>query len=207
MAFQQLLDALFPPQCGGCETIGQGLCFACVPPATSITVATATLVVTAVGWYEDPLRRAILALKSGRRDVARACGERVAPLAAGAALVPVPTTRARRRERGFDGCALIAAVAAARSGGSVYAHLAQIAGDTQRGRTRDARLAASGRFSWCGPRLDGRTVVLLDDVTTTGATLEDCARCVRAAGGIVREAVCIAAAPRRPPGVAGRVPQ
>jgi predicted amidophosphoribosyltransferase len=40
--------------------------------------------------------------------------------------------------------------------------------------------------------LQGARVVLLDDVVTTGATLEDCASAVRSAGGIVTQALAAA---------------
>ncbi len=154
-----------------------------------------TLDVISLGPYEGGLRRAILALKSGRRDVARSLAERLRDLAEpGDVLVPVPTTAARRRERGFDGCELMAATVAQRMGISVHAHLAQIAGDRQRGRGRDARLSAHGRFAWRGASLNGCTVTLLDDVVTTGATLEDCAAVLRAAGAVVEKAIVVARA-------------
>jgi predicted amidophosphoribosyltransferase len=109
----------------------------------------------------------------------------------GEILVPVPTTAARRRERGFDGCELIArSIQRAR----VLNDLVQVAGDRQRGRGREARLAARGRFTWRGEPLSGRAVTLLDDVVTTGATLEDCASVLRAAGAQVERAIAIAVA-------------
>jgi len=153
------------------------------------------LQVRALGSYEGALRRAVLALKDGRRDVARELGRRLAPLVrAEMLLVPIPTTPARRRERGFDGCALLAAVAAAQSAARIRENIVQARGDAQRGRDRAARLAAAGRFRWRGDPLNGAEVVLLDDVVTTGSTLADCAATIRAAGGIVNEAIVVARA-------------
>ncbi|MFN2450221.1 MAG: ComF family protein [Candidatus Baltobacteraceae bacterium] len=193
MNLQAVLEYLFPPQCGGCARPGWGLCEECAPPCAAFVRRLETITVSAAGLYEGPLRRAVLALKSGRRDVARAAALRLADmLQERCPVVPVPTTAARRRERGFDGCVLMANVAAAWNGSIVLPHLRQVRGDRQRGRSRVQRLAARGRFLWHGEPLNGMSIVLLDDVVTTGATLEDCARAVRDAGGAVSRAVALA---------------
>ena len=192
---QSVLEFLFPAQCAACNAVGSGLCERCFPRREPEAFARGSVVVHALGPYEGALRRAVLALKDGRRDVARALGARLAPLIRiEMTLIPIPTTPARRRERGFDGCALLAAVAVAETPARVLGGIVQSRGDTQRGRGRTARLAASGRFRWTGNPLDGVEVVLLDDVVTTGATLADCAASIRAAGGIVNEAIVVARA-------------
>lgn len=195
MRLQQIVEFLFPPQCGGCDAPGTGACDRCLPRDAVSTTRLRTLSVVALAPYAGSLRHAVLALKSGRRDVAFGFAERLGELVGeGETLVPVPTTAARRRERGFDGCDLMARSIAQRLAVTVYPHLAQISGDRQRGRSRDARLSARGRFAWRGAPLHGCRVTLVDDVVTTGATLEDCAAVLRRAGAVVERAIVVARA-------------
>ncbi len=197
MWIRAAIDLLFPPQCAGCDAIGAGVCTTCVPelcPALDAE-ADAGIPVRAFGAYEGALRRAILALKDGRRDVAESLAFRVATLLEpNAALVPVPTTAARRRVRGLDGVAAIATITATLTGGTSHPVLVQRAGDAQRGRSRRERLATRGRFA-CRSGIEiPAHVVLLDDVCTTGATLRDCRDALEAAGAHVSGAVVVAAA-------------
>ncbi|MHB8177209.1 MAG: ComF family protein [Vulcanimicrobiaceae bacterium] len=191
-----VLDLLFPARCAVCARIGSGLCVACAPVLPARTLRSATLQVSALGAYEAPWRSAVLALKDGRRDVAAALGRRLSGLLPeSVGLVPVPTTAARRRRRGFDGALLLAQIVAARTGGSVYPVLSQVAGDAQRGRSRSARLKARGRFHCAQSVPPGARLMLVDDVMTTGATLEDCAAALRRAGAQVDRAIVVAATP------------
>jgi predicted amidophosphoribosyltransferase len=107
---------------------------------------------------------------------------RAASGAAAAAIVPVPPQRVRLRRRGFDPAAELAAALGARLGTPVRECL--------RRRDRSPRQVGTGRRA---RRREGRIAVelradpparalLLDDVHTTGATLEACARALRAGG-------------------------
>jgi ComF family protein len=98
--------------------------------------------------------------------------------------VPVPLSRRRRIERGYDQAALLA------RGLSRAAGLPLLAGALRRlrdappqvGLTRSERCAnAAGAFA-AGPAVRGRAVALVDDVITTGATADACARALREAG-------------------------
>jgi len=117
-------------------------------------------------------------------------------LAAGAALVPVPADPARRRARGYAHVELLAAALARRSRLPIARCLHQ-AGNApaQAGRRRTERLARQP-----GIRAVGRAPpapVLVDDVHTTGATLDACARALRGAGAQRVAAVTYTRALRR----------
>jgi len=98
------------------------------------------------------------------------------------AVVPVPAQPRRRRRRGFDPAGALAGELAERLGVPVEACL--------RRRDRTARQVGMGRRARRAPgRLDivlqapaTGPVLLVDDVHTTGATLEACARALRAGG-------------------------
>lgn len=100
------------------------------------------------------------------------------------ALVPVPTASSRARARGFDQAALLAAGLAARGVGTLAPVLERVGSATrQRGSGRAERLAA-GRIELhvrTGAAVPERCV-LIDDVHTTGATFDACARVLLAAG-------------------------
>lgn len=188
----RLLDSIFPPQCGGCGRVGTGACDGCLPPDATFSHRLRTLEVRALSAYAPQVRRVVHALKDGRRDVAAELGVRIATfVSAGDVLVPVPTTRARRRTRGIDGVVAIAQGAAERVDATVIEPLSCIAHEVQRGKTRVERLASFGRFR-CSRIVEGCEVVLVDDVCTTGTTLEDCAAALRAAGARVRSALVVA---------------
>jgi predicted amidophosphoribosyltransferase len=99
-------------------------------------------------------------------------------------LVPVPTAPARVRARGFDQAALLARALHRRSGLPVAACLRRRGGGaaTRQLGAGAAQRRAPGRISFAAWGDVPRRAVLLDDVHTTGATLDAAARALRDAG-------------------------
>jgi predicted amidophosphoribosyltransferase len=205
-----LLDLLVPPVCAGCGAPGRDLCPGCrralvflparrcarcgLPaPCAQRGRCPAARQAFDAAWapvaYAGSAPAIVVALKG--RSRLRLAGVMAAQIAAGApagllapgvVLVPVPCHPSRRRARGFDQSARLARALAARTGLPVADVLrrggapVRQAGATRAQRTAGGRLEVRARL----PAPPG--AVLVDDVHTTGATLDACARALRAAG-------------------------
>lgn len=96
------------------------------------------------------------------------------------AIVPVPAAPTRLRRRGFDPAGELAAALAERLESPLEPCLARRGGRRQVGRRRAERLGQPPRIHVTGTV--PRSVLLIDDVLTTGATMSACAQALRAAG-------------------------
>ena len=110
-----------------------------------------------------------------------------------ALLVPMPSLAVAVRRRGFDHSLRLAHVAARRTGLGAGALLRRTrAGEDQRGLGRGQRRAnLDGALT---ASFSGRPVILVDDVATTGASLREGERALRAAGVALVGAAVVAAA-------------
>jgi ComF family protein len=110
-----------------------------------------------------------------------------------AAIVPVPLHSSRLRERGFNQSALLAEAVATTIGTRMSEGLRRTRSTAhQVGMDRTAREAnVRGAFAWDGGP-PPRSVLLVDDVLTTGSTMRECARALRAAGTAEIHALALA---------------
>ena len=185
------LRFLGPPWCAGCQIPfdydrGDGaLCGECLaepPPYDGVRAAVA---------YGDVARHVALKLKyGGKTAYAATMAEAMARLMPEGAdlLVPVPLHRWRIWGRGFNQAALIAEALARGTRVPADVHLLRrvkatpvLRGLGHRGRAK----AVAGAFALAPgakARMAGKTIVLVDDVHTSGATARACARILKRGG-------------------------
>jgi len=185
------LDA---PWCEACGVpfayfVGEGaVCAACAARTPVFSGARSAFV------YDDVSRALVLQLKhAGRTDALKAFGRWMTRagaefLADAGALVPVPLHPRRLRRRRFNQSLLLARACSRVSGVPVEPHLVartratpSQGGLSSKGRTRNVAGAFRVRARHKS-EADGRRFVLIDDVFTTGATLEACTRALTRAG-------------------------
>ena len=141
--------------------------------------------------FDDPVRNALHKLKY-RRDVALgdALAAQLKEFAASLKwpadmIVPVPLGKKRSGERGYNQVSLIARPLALAIGMTFAPDALNRVRETrsQVGLTKAERRAnVSGAFQAQRTRVNGRIVLLMDDVATTGSTLSSCAEALYAAG-------------------------
>ncbi len=140
--------------------------------------------------YAGVVRDAIHAFKfEGKRALARPLAALVREQANGepggdVVLLPVPLARGREQERGFNQAALLAERLAEGSSRPVrpgwLVRVRPTAPQSDLGAA-ERRANVRGAFA-AAPSVAGRSVIVVDDVLTTGATAAECARILRAAG-------------------------
>lgn len=146
------------------------------------------------GIYENPLREVLHWFKYGRR---RRLGKRLAALlrskysmekelAEADLILPIPLHRRRRQARGFNQSEILARPLSKISGvhfeGGVLARTRDTRSQTGLTR-RQRRLNLSRAFLVRKPHLvRGKTCLIIDDVMTTGATLNEAASALKACG-------------------------
>jgi predicted amidophosphoribosyltransferase len=196
-------DFAMPTTCAGCYRAGTTLCAECraVLQATltrgpGVNAGTAAAIPAPLLWLEwcGPFvgitRRALERLADGGdRRLSDPLGEALAKVwtragTGGDVLVPVPASVASTRARGYDEAVLLARVAGRRLRMPVVEAL---------GRTATAAPDRGGEFEvTAADKIRGRSVVLVDDVVATGATLVACAAALMRAGATAVSAVTVA---------------
>jgi ComF family protein len=207
-----LLDLLFPPRCAGCGRVGVLFCAACqaqiepiAPPvclrcgrphrgaglcADCRRSASCLDEIAAAAVFAGTLRQAIHAFKyDNGRALAPILGARLAEnwrVARRSAdvIIPVPLHAARLAERGYNQSVLLARILAEATGVPIREDvLVRHKATQQQALLNAAERRANVKDAFiCQGDVGNLRVVLVDDVCTTGSTLEACAEALRGAG-------------------------
>lgn len=214
-----VLDLALPLTCVGCAQPGEAWCRRCLPVAQCSITEHGELTVSAAQEYQGITRTALLAYKErGHRQLAPALADLLAAAVAASLkrqfgraaadirplLVPVPSTRAAARVRGGDHLLRLTIRAARQTAAEVArplcvgAAVADSAGLSEKQRVANLTGQLTARPP-ADPRWAGRPALLVDDIVTTGATLNEASRALGDAGWQVIGAAVIAATRRRFP--------
>jgi competence protein ComFC len=209
-----ILDLLFPKYCLGCGREGQYICDKCLIFATEIQN---TGDLTCFWEYDGIIKKAIHKIKyNGVYDIARELvskkdfvilskaknpKELRDPSSAlggtqddnnGVVVTFVPMTKKREAKRGFNQAEIIAKEIGRKTGRPVVKLLEKIRETSdQIGLSRTERLENLKNSFRC-LNFGFKQILLVDDVYTTGATMEECSRILRKAGAskIHKFAIC-----------------
>ncbi len=192
-----ILDLIFPPRCARCGRVDTRWCSTCQHDLDSIPVQPRYRVVdglngvVATGIHDGALQDAIQALKyENTTALAQSLGLRLAPCLAQThwtidTIVPVPLHPSRLAERGYNQSQLLGNVLATKQATPCQpdAIVRNRITQSQVGLNQVERQQNMvDAFSAHADSVANRTILLIDDVCTTGSTLSACAIAARQAG-------------------------
>ena len=211
--FEKLLNLLFPPRCPFCRAILKDheklLCLACrknlpwtPPPAQKQRFRNVEVCVSPL-YYDGDVRRSLLRYKFSGMSLyapkyARLMAECVRKNVPDFDLISwTPLGRKRLKKRGYDQAGLLAQELSALLQKPCVQLLVKTADNPPQSGTGSAekrRANVSGVYRALDPGfIRDKRVLLIDDIVTTGATISECARVLKASGA---RSVCAAALAR-----------
>ena len=198
-----LLDLLFPPRCPFCHRVvpveRSGFCAQCqktlpwTQEAETEQIGETFRVCVSPLWYEGDVRESFPRYKfKGRQGYAKVYGTLMAQCVqdhlAGQydGITWVPLSEERRRERGYDQAMLLALAVALQLNDVAVETLKKRRNAQAQSSLHDAaarRENVRDNYEVTDPELvEGKRILLIDDVVTTGATLSECAETLKKAG-------------------------
>lgn len=186
-------DILFPKFCVGCDWEGDWLCRECLMapnlPQTDKAAANLDGVTALFEYGENAVSKLIRIFKYNYLlDTVEIFRKIIFNVKfnenwSGFVIIPVPLHARRERERGFNQSEIIAGILSEKLGLAVNKDLTRVVYTAQQAKlSRDERhLNLKNAFAWIGGKAPEK-VLLVDDVFTTGATMQECAKVLKSNG-------------------------
>ncbi len=203
------LDLLYPPRCAGCGRVDTLWCIRCQQEIDAVAFPEQLMTLpplrgsAATGVHEGKRQQAVHALKyDNARVLATPLGDRLSRCLEEKqwivdTIVPVPLHLHRQRIRGYNQALLLGAYVAAKHNLPLEVTAITRQRDTtpQVGLNREQRQAnVTGAFAADPSVVTLRSLLLIDDVYTTGATLQACAQAALDAGAAAVYSLTVTAA-------------
>lgn len=209
-----ILDLLYPPKCVFCASLlgekEHGICRSCerklprLPESRRSDKLSGISICAAPFLYRDNVRASLIRFKfenrPGYKDVyadfiAKAIDENQINCDI---ITWVPISRRRLRARGYDQTRLIAQALSRRLGKPCMKTLVKTVNNPAQSSLKDADMRkknVKGVYKCVSPEaVNGKTVLIVDDIVTTGATLKECASTLKGSGAREIAAAALASA-------------
>ena len=199
-----ILDFIFPPKCIGCKNPGDYLCAKCIQKTRIAERENLEWIYSRFDYRDPVIKKALWLLKyKNKKQIAKTFGKLIYELMleelveletmenfTHPVIIPIPLSPKRRRKRGFNQAELISkAIINTDTANSLAINtttLIKVKETTQQARikNRTERLQnLKDSFALASPhKIKGRNIILVDDVTTTGATLKEARKVLKAGG-------------------------
>lgn len=196
-----LINAVFPQECAGCRRSGTLLCATCIEDTQRAPQSEHAFINAVFDYHNKAIKRAVWRFKyKNARGFAKIFAPYLYDEIIGALgnelfisggenilLVPVPLHKKRLRERGYNQSELLAREILKLDSARIFSYAPELlirvreTKSQAKSEKRNARIK-NLRDAFCSPptlRARGCVVILIDDVTTTGATLVEAKRSIR----------------------------
>lgn len=199
-----ILDIIFPSYCISCQRRGADLCLKCLSGSPEAKRESVNWIFPLYDYRHPPIKKSIWLLKyKGKRNLAGIFAETMyarileelaeltlienfrEPL-----LVPIPLSKKRYRERGFNQAELICQKLVELDGGLNYrleSNALYKRNETEyqakiENRAKRLKNIVDAFAVLDNNRIENRNIILIDDVTTTGATLNEAKKILKQSG-------------------------
>jgi len=194
--FKKILNLLFPQKCIGCGAKNEILCCKCLtklPPPPELYGIGSHKIFAATSYHDEISKKAIWLFKyKGVKILAEPLAELMyrrflGTHIADSVIIPIPLSKNKLRKRGYNQAELLAKCLSDKLSVKIISDVLYKIKDTSSQveiKDRKKRLKnLEGAFKVEGPeKIAGKTIILVDDISTTGATLKEAGHVLKNAG-------------------------